>query len=608
MANTNGSGIKMLGLLILVICSPTICFSQLTDNFSDSDLSSNPKWVGTLGHFLVNDAHQLQLNSLNPGFSYLSTQSSFSENCEWQIQIKQAFSPSANNYCRIYLFSNKKSLTARNQQAYYLQLGEKGSKDAIELFRQNGNEVYSICRGAESSISSSFNIRLKVIKDKKGNWVIYVDKNGGQLFSKEAEGQDQYLMKSGYFGMLCKYTSGNKRRFYFDDIYVGTPRIDDTPPKLISYEVIQANRLELTFSESLHLNCLNDLKNFIVSNNIGNPTAIEANENFKTFQLYFKDFFEEDFSYEIQIKNIKDFFGNLINPTNFKFRYYVAKTNDLVINEILLDPLSNGEEYTEIYNRSQKKLNLKKLFLGRIKNSFPNPPDTVLTRITNTSFYILPKEYWVMSKSTDKVKQIHTVRFPNHLINTPNLPSLINESGHLILLSDSGVLVDEIKYSEKMHHPNLNFTDGIALERIHFNISGMDKNNWQSASEASGFGTPTYKNSQFTEVNFSKDFINISPKVFTPNQDGIDDLLSITINLKEGSYSVNVIIYNSNGQQVRYLVKNSLLGTNAQYFWNGLDEDGNSLPHGIYIIYVELFNLDGKIKAYKQSVVLGKQF
>jgi hypothetical protein len=608
MANTNRPGIKMLGLLILVICSPTICFSQLTDNFSDSDLSSNPEWFGNLNHFLVNDNYQLQLNAANAGVSYLSTQHSFSENCEWQIQIKQAFSPSSNNYCRIYLFSDKENLTAENQQAYYLQLGESGSKDAIELFRQDGNKIHSICRGTDGLISSSFDIRLKIIKDEEGNWIIYVDKSGGQLFLKKAEGQDLYLMESGYFGMLCKYTSGNKQRFYFDDIYVGSPQIDETSPELIAYEVIQSNQLELTFSEPLHPDCLNNLENFIVNNGIGNPTSIKADESLTTLQLYFESSFEEDFNYKIKIKKLKDFSGNLINPTHLEFRYYVIKANDLVINEILLDPLSNGEEYIEIYNRSQKKLNLKKLFLGRIKTSFPNPPDTIITKIIDTSIYILSEEYWVISKSPDKVKQTHTVHQPDHLINTPNLPSLINESGHLILLSDSGVLVDEIKYSEKMHHPNLNFTDGVALERIHFNISGVDENNWQSASEASGFGTPTYQNSQFTEVHPVKDLISINPNVFTPDQDGVDDLLSITINLKERSYSVNVIIYNSNGQQVRHLVKNSLLGTNAQYFWNGLDEDGNLLPHGIYIIYTELFNLDGEIKAYKQSVVLGKQF
>jgi hypothetical protein len=59
---------------------------------------------------------------------------------------------------------------------------------------------------------------------------------------------------------------------------------------------------------------------------------------------------------------------------------------------------------------------------------------------------------------------------------------------------------------------------------------------------------------------------------------------------------------------VRYLQKNSLSGINGSYRWDGLDDKNRKLPQGIYIIYTEIFNTEGKKKAFKNTVVLGRRF
>lgn len=608
MANTIWPNMKMLGLLITVFCSPIFCTAQISENFSDGNLSVNPKWIGDVDNFNINPSFQLQLKAEGAGVSSLVTFNQFQQNCEWQFWIKLAFGPSGNNNCRVYLMADKADLSDENINGYFLQFGESGSKDAIELFRQSDSEIISICRSADGIISSSFEFRVRLIRNENGVWKMYVDQNGGYLFTLEASGSDLEIQSSEFFGIFCKYTSSNNQKFYFDDIYVGTPIIDDIAPELIAIETIQANQLKLEFSEALNPECIQAIENFNINGGIGNPILVQANESLQILHLFFSSSFEENKNYYLSLQNIEDFSGNEMGSTNVEFTYFVAEEYDLVINEILFDPLNGCKEYVEIYNRSDKILNFKHINFARIKYDFPNPPDTTLCSISDTSIFIHPKEYWVISKSPEEVKQCYFTASPEHFIRVSKLPDLINQEGFIFLVSDSGTLIDEASYQEDMHHPSLNFTDGVSLEKINFDALGNNKNSWQSATKSVGFGTPAFKNSQFYDANISAEKIKISPEIFSPDQDGVDDLLSISLSLEEEGNSVNIFVFNSKGQQIRYLVKNELIGMNAIYFWNGLDEENKQLAAGIYIIYVKVFNLNGKSYHFKKTTVLARKF
>ncbi len=604
MANTKWPGIILLSLLTLVICSPKICYPQLTEDFSDSDLTNQPKWFGTLNHFIINDFQQLQLNATTSGNSYLSTKVEIPDHCEWKFQIKQAFSPSSNNFSKVYLISNQKDLTLDKLEGFYLQFGEKGSNDAIELFYQKGKEIISICRGKEGEIAKSFDLYIKVIKDKN-KWEVFTSKHKEGLYSELMNGNFVNPHNSGYFGFFCKYTSGNRNKFYWDNIYIGKPVIDTIPPEIISYEMIQANQLELLFSEALHPNFINK-ENFEINNGIGHPELVTTNSTNTKLNLYLKNNLLENTEYELTIDNVFDYSGNEISANHLALIYTVINKQDIVINEILFDPLETEEEYIEIYNRSQKVLNLKKLMFGRIRESFPNPPDTALIRISDTAIYILSQEYRILTRSSEKVQKIKEVKHPENILVLPSLPALINDAGHIFLQSDSGIMVDEVFYSKKMHHPSLNFTDGVSLEKIHYDVPGLNSDNWTSASYSSGFGTPTYQNSQFVNIESLKNKINISPQIFTPDQDGKDDAASISIQMNEPGYSGNIFIFNSNGQLIKHLVKNLLLGNKSTFFWNGKDEHGNLQPIGTYIILIEFYNPEGKTEKHKKTIAIGK--
>jgi len=55
---------------------------------------------------------------------------------------------------------------------------------------------------------------------------------------------------------------------------------------------------------------------------------------------------------------------------------------------------------------------------------------------------------------------------------------------------------------------------------------------------------------------------------------------------------------------VRYLQRNAFCGSTGYFRWDGLAEKNQPLTVGIYIIYTEVFNLQGKTKKFKNVIVL----
>jgi hypothetical protein len=875
MANTIRASLQRLFLLISVLCSPLTSLAQVSETFSDMNFSHNPEWFGDINQFTISDKGQLQLKSEGAGNSYLSTINSCINNTEWQFYIRLPFSPSANNNARVYLTSDQSDLSA-DLNGYFIQFGESGSADAIELFRQNGQELTSICRGTASLISKSFELKIKVLHQTDGNWEIEVDPLDGTGFLPEANGFDNELPTSNYFGFYCKYTKSNSQKMYFDDVFIHSlePIITDSiPPHISNLKCLSETILELSFSEEIKMETALEFSNYTLNDESQILDSIQINQTNDTLLLHFNPPFINGKSNAISIQNLTDTTGNVMKDTTLYFTHFEAEplditineimddptpgvgleefeylellnhtefdinlngwslqinervkyfdeaiipanayiiicgssakeafsdygltttlsgfllpnsgsqivlrnkksviisnfsyikndfknsekdnggwsieqidhtsiclgtdnwaysinpnggspgqlnsvnkvnkpipeievierlndnmlrltfsnsmdtssilklanyeiietgTNpivinlinddqktieisfsspfsknqfytlsvsadvqnclgnklpedyafsfaipdeinygDIIINEILFQPLNGGEEYIELYNRSHKFLDFSDLKICLIKDDFPHPPDTNCQRIVDKSKLFFPTTYFVISRSPEKVLEQYYTPNPDHFIEMPDLPKLNDDGAIIALKSPANLYIDFAEYNKNMHYPLLNFTQGVSLEKINYDFSGLIHDNWVSASFESGFGTPSYENSQF--INFQEEIspITISPHVFTPNNDGRDDLLKIEYHLVKSGYTANIIIFNSNGVKIRNLVSNELMGTEGIFSWNGLNDESEKMPRGIYIVFIELFDLQGNIDQYKETVVLGEAF
>lgn len=223
--------------LALSSCMPLP--AQVNENFNDGDFIFNPIWSGSNAEFIVNAAHELQLNNVVGGQSQLSTPSANTSigNKEWRISVKQTFSGSDNNHSRIYLVANGSNLSfasatsGSNSLGYFLKLGEAGSTDAIKFFRDDGPlGVVELASGNPGLVASSFNITIQVMRDNEGNWTVNADPLGGNTFINEISIFDNTYNQTAFIGVSCIYTASNATKFYFDNIYFG----NEIPPAVIN--------------------------------------------------------------------------------------------------------------------------------------------------------------------------------------------------------------------------------------------------------------------------------------------------------------------------------------------------------------------------------------
>ena len=858
----------MKPFLLLLILLPLIAFSQLSEHFDDGNFTKNPVWSGTRGQFVVNAAKQLQLNDSEAGQAWLTTPFQMLPQTEWQIWVKAAFSPSSKNFIRIFLTADNPDIK-QVSKGYYLQLGEAGSNDAIELFRKTGDTIVSIFRGTEGLLSKAFAVRIKILRDSLGNWQLFADPAGGDNFHKEAEGKDNRYHLSSYFGLYCQYTRSNAKKVFFDDIYAGTPQVDTLPPVLDSVFVASDSTLSLFFSESVDSLSAMQTADYLLSPGAGKLSDIALSPDKKSVTLTFSGHLERNQPYKITVSGITDRSGNRMAGQTFSFVYVKPQSNDVIFNEIMADPtpvvglpefeylellnqtavdidmtgwqlmlgkskktfgkvilsaggylilcreeaseafspygktygftsfsltnggemlklfdkkgklissvqydnnwygdnakakggwsleqinpedscsgsanwkaaennvggtpgkrnsvfdtqivqprisalqipddhtielsftqkmdskllvnpdfftvspgmgqieksmvsadhkrvsqrfgeafdtatiytltisgniqncmgkamsgdttvrfglpqrvergdvvinevlfypLSGGVDYVEMYNRSHKTIDLSALLLGTVKKSPPNPPDSLFYTLTFDQTLMLPGNYVLLTSSPEKVKAQYVTRNPHDFLRVVPFPVLRKDEGSVLLFRQMQK-IDAFDYSEKMQYPLLNYTQGVALERVSADGETNDPNNWHSAAESVGFGTPGYRNSQSVRMNPDSvsGAIDIDPDIFSPDNDGYQDILHIRYKFKTSGNTMTITIFNASGQRIRRLVNNEYVGTHGVILWDGLRDDGTKALVGIYVLYIKVFDQSGKVLRFKKAAVL----
>ena len=351
--------------------------AQVTENFSDPILTSNPPWSGDLANFEVTAYQQLRLKSVGAGTAYLSTPLQCSGAMEWSIWVHLTFSPSDNNNFRFYLVADQADPSLADK-AYYLQLGEAGSTDAVTLFYKNGINIKEICRGTAGSIANAFSISIKVIRSKEGNWKILTDPTGGNIFTLDASATESALLPNGFISLYCKYTASNSTGFYIDNISAQPLRNDTSPPVLTGFVVTENNQIELTFNEQLEKSASLQINNFRLTNGV-HPKSVDTDSQTATvIRLVFNQSLPVDQPFNLFFQGISDLVGNKTGEKEIQLIYHTLQWNDILINEIMANPIpSNGlpeVEYLELYNRSAFPIRLNKwsLEIGKHVQSLPD--------------------------------------------------------------------------------------------------------------------------------------------------------------------------------------------------------------------------------------------
>lgn len=368
--------------------------------------------------------------------------------------------------------------------------------------------------------------------------------------------------------------------------------------------------LEIEFSESLDSLIASDTSRYTAEPFLGHPSlAIPVAPGFRSVRLFYDQGFSAGQLYQLTVNpGLKNCIGDEI-ASSFLSSFALPETVepfDIIINEILFNPLGDGADYIEIYNRSEKAISLSELILSSVKNSPPELPDTQSVSITSSCITLLPSQYLLLTSDPQIVKDQYYTSDPEAFLQMSSFPSYNNDKGYVLLMDQDKMVIDGMTYSEEMHFLMLNSPEGVSLERICPDRLGDDASNWHSAAETAGFGTPGYRNSQYLEIAENEDALSIQPEVFSPDGDGIDDNLGIAYKFSSPGKLITVLIFNADGRLVRTLVNNEMPGTNGIYSWDGTLDDRTPAQNGIYIIYSEALGMDGKTLHYKKAGVLAR--
>jgi len=381
---------------------------------------------------------------------------------------------------------------------------------------------------------------------------------------------------------------------------------DATPPQLVRTYSLDNTTVVALFDEPLDSASAVVVSNYSFSNSIAANSASPQAPLFNTVILKLSTPLQNSTVYNLKVSNAKDCRGNNIGVYNEAKAGLAedALSRDIVINEILFNPRPNAYDYVEIYNRSNKIIDANRLYIANRNSSGAL---NSIKKLSDVPFYIFPDDYFVLTEDATSLQHEYMISNSQNVLVLSSLPSMPDDKGTIVITNSQGNVVDEISYSEKWHFGLINNDEGVALERIDPNDSTQKQTNWHSAASTTGYGTPTYKNSQYKQNNLVNATIEVNPKVFSPDNDGYDDIATISYQLKEPGYVANVSILDANGRLVRYFVKNALLGLKGSWNWDGLNEKGQKLPVGTYIIFTEIFNLQGKKQQFKNTVVLAKK-
>jgi hypothetical protein len=487
----------MKKVILLALLMPLPAFGQIVENFESESImnwvqSTEGHWTAdttaslsgrfSLHHIFDNpdagiDQIGIRVNNLHPSQGIT----------RWSFLVRYGYDPSSLNNWSVFLMSDNGPGSMSpdgGQNGYAIGVNLTGSDDTLRLWKVKGNLITTIinCRiNWQTDIGIATAVKITVERTQDGNWTVSVSRTDGTLIGTTF-GIENELFSWGWFGVYYRYSSTRDRLLWLDDIKIeGTFYEDTEAPVIIRCEPSGKKSLEIILDEE-------------PDNGVMVPENISLNaEGYKPVSvikinslMYHIEFANEFINKSINsliLNKICDVAGNCSPNIRIEFTPVWAATGDVVISEIMADPLPEvslpGNEYIEITNTTKYSFNLKNWRLSTTGQNILFPE----TSITPSGIIIL-----CASQDTLLFKKFGRV------IGMKQFPSL-TDAGRIVYISDStGTLIHGVEYSSDWYRDDLKSKGGWSLEMIDTRFPFYYRDNWK-ASESKKGGTPGLVNS-----------------------------------------------------------------------------------------------------------------
>ncbi len=389
---------------------------------------------------------------------------------------------------------------------------------------------------------------------------------------------------------------------------VAAPNPDQTPPVLLRAVALTATTVRLYFGEKLDsVSAASPGLYSLQSTTSTAPTVSRAapvGPDFRMVDLTLSTPLLPSQPVTVAVARATDCVGNAsgaLSSAGFALPE-AAQPGDLVVNEVLFYHRTGGVYFVEVLNRSLRYINLQGYQLANQKAS-----GTSNILISPGAPYILAPGQLVALTSDVNILQAQypTSTDPTALLAVASFPALDNNAGSIYLYDPRFVELDHYDYNKSQHISLLSNQVGVSLERIRA-VGPSAASNFHSAAGAVGYATPGRPNSQTQDAAGNGQEWTVQPELFTPDDDGQNDLTTLNYQLDQTGYVASVTVYDALGQLTRRLLRNESLPTTGFVQWDGTDERGRKAAVGYYIFHIELFRPNGgERNEYKRTVVVG---
>jgi hypothetical protein len=487
----------MKKVILLALLMPVPALGQIVENFESESIinwvqSPEDRWKSdttaslsgrfSLHHVFDNpdagtDRIGIKVKNLHPSEGITS----------WSFLVRYGYDPSSLNNWSVFLMSDKgpESMSPEGgTNGFAVGVNLTGSDDTLRLWKVKGNIVTTVinCRiNWQTDIGITCAVKITVKRSQDGIWSISVNRMNGSLVSTSS-GADNELFSQEWFGVYYRYSSTRDRLLWLDDINIeGTFYEDNDAPVITRCELSGKKSVEITLDKEPG-NGIMVPENISLNVEENKSINVVKKDNLK-YQIEFSSEFSNRAIDSLIINRLCDVSGNCSQNIRIAFTSVWAQTGDVVISEIMADPLPEvslpGKEYIEITNTTEYSFNLKnwKLLTSGQYTLFPE------TSIPPSGIIIL-----CLSQDTLLFQKFGRV------IGLKQFPSL-TDGGRIVYISDStGTFIHGVEYSSDWYKDDLKSKGGWSLEMIDTRFPFYYQDNW-IASESKNGGTPGSVNS-----------------------------------------------------------------------------------------------------------------
>ena len=307
--------------------------------------------------------------------------------------------------------------------------------------------------------------------------------------------------------------------------------------------------------------------------------------------------------YSFEFTGIETCYGGVADSRICVHAMGEVDAQHLVINEVLFNPFTGGQDYLEIYNAGVGSADLSSWSVAFSENGILED----LAVVAQEGLILCNENFICLTRDAEVQPTLYPQGDSRFIYDMDELPSLPNGGGTIDLLFNEEVH-DSFTFSEDLHSDIVDDTDGISLEKIHPLMESNNGASWHSAAASFGYGTPGVQNSQFTPLNQVEGEVSLDSQIFSPDNDGYQDFCLVHYAFDDPGLIGSLTVFDSAGRTIKRVVSNELLASTGSMQWDGSAEDNSKAPVGSYVLYFEAFTTDGEVFSEKLVAVLAAGF